>query len=165
MAGDISIAGLSSDDGAESDDSEIAASVEASLEASVSLERDLHSYYAARVGEIEPDLILVENGIEYQTDAGRIDLLARDRSGSLVVIEFKAGKAKDDALGQLLGYMGCLSGSAAAVRGILVASSFDPRVVYASKGQLSVKLMRYQVSFATEEVQGVALATVKPHTT
>ena len=37
----------------------------------------------------------------------------------LVVIELKAGKGKDSALRQLLGYMGCLSASAPSVRGIL----------------------------------------------
>lgn len=53
---------------------------------------------------------MVESGVEYQTEAGRIDLLARDVDNNLVVVELKAGKAKDSALGQLLGYVGCLVG-------------------------------------------------------
>jgi hypothetical protein len=82
---------------------QIVAEVEASIEASVSLERDLHSYLASRVSEIESGLPLVENGVEYRTEAGRIDLLAGDAKNHLVVVELKAGKAKDNALGQLLG--------------------------------------------------------------
>lgn len=50
------------------------------------------------------------------------------------LVELKAGKAKDSALGQLLGYVGYLSGSEANVRGILVASGFDSRVIFAARG-------------------------------
>src|SRR5690606_11323836 len=83
--------------------------VEETIEASLSLERDLHAYLARRVDDIESGLTVVEGGIEYHTEAGRIDILAQDAAGAYVVIELKAGKAKDAALGQLLGYVGCLS--------------------------------------------------------
>lgn len=126
------------------------------VEASLSMERDLHAYYSAHVAKIESGLILVENGIEYQIDAGRIDLLAKDSHGNLVVIELKAGKARDNALGQLLGYMGCVSSESnndkTEIRGILVASDFDKRVIYAAKGLPKVKLIKYKVSFDLEEI-------------
>jgi len=150
--GEIVVPGISSEAPDELAGDQIVAEVEASIEASVSLERDLHSYLASRVSEIESGLMLVENGVEYQTEAGRIDLLARDASNHLVVVELKAGKAKDNALGQLLGYIGCLSSSEGNVRGILVASNFEPRVVFAAKGLPQVKLVRYQLSFTLEEV-------------
>ena len=150
--GEIQIPGMSAEKSEESSGDEIVTEVEESIEASVSLERDLHSYLATRVSEIESGLSLVENGIEYQTEAGRIDLLARDINNQLVVIELKAGKAKDNALGQLLGYMGCLSASESNVRGILVASSFDSRVVCAARGLPSVKLVKYQLSFILQEI-------------
>jgi RecB family endonuclease NucS len=151
--GDIQVPGVISSEGTTADTLEgIEAEVEESIEASVSLERDLHSYLAARVSEVESGLSLVEDGVEYQTEAGRIDLLARDQNGHLVVIELKAGKAKDSALGQLLGYVGCLSASESNVRGILVASSFDLRVIFAARGLPSVKLVRYQLSFDLQEI-------------
>ena len=127
--------------------------IEASVEASLSLERDLHSYLASKVHEIEGGLRLVENGVEYPTDAGRIDSLAKDSEDRLVAIELKAGRAKDSALGQLLGYMGCLADADREVRGILVASNFDSRVVYAARALPSVKLVKYQLSFDLQEVK------------
>jgi RecB family endonuclease NucS len=81
-----------------------------------------------------------------------VDLLARDTENHLVVIELKAGKAKDGALGQVLGYMGCLSAPEPNVGGIIVASNFDSRVVFAARGLPNVKLVRYQLSFNLEEV-------------
>jgi len=130
--------------------------VQETIDASLTLEKDLHTYLAARVSEIENGLELVESGVEFQTDAGRIDILALDKQGQHVVIELKAGKAKDNALGQLLGYMGCLSSDSKMnfpkVRGILVASDFEQRVVYAAKGLPNIKLVKYRVSFELEEI-------------
>jgi hypothetical protein len=48
--------------------------------------------------------------------------------------------------------MGYLSAAEPSVRGILVASSFDSRVVFAARGLPNVKLVRYQLSFSLEEV-------------
>ncbi|MCI5163496.1 MAG: DUF91 domain-containing protein [Candidatus Electrothrix sp. AX5] len=128
--------------------------VEDTIEASLSLERDLHSYLAKAVSEIESGLVLEPNGIEQSIDAGRIDLLARDTNGNLVVIELQAGIAKDAALGQLLGYIGCLSKNAEknCIRGILVASDFDKRLVYAANALPQIKLIKYAVSFQLQEV-------------
>jgi len=129
--------------------------VQESIEASLYLEQDLHSYLAKRVNEIENGLVLVENGNEYPTDVGRIDLLAKDKQGNNVVIELKVGKAKDSALGQLLGYMGCIALSSTEhiqIRSILVASEFEQRVVYAARGLPHVKLVKYRVSFDLQEI-------------
>lgn len=44
--------------------------------------------------------------IEYQTDVGRIDILAVDQDDNFVVFELKLNKGVDNAMGQLLRYMG-----------------------------------------------------------
>lgn len=128
--------------------------VEEVIEASLSLERDLHAYLTRAIHEIESGLTLRQNGVEHQIDAGRIDLLATDAAGSIVVIELKAGTAKDAALGQLLGYIGCMAENNphASVRGILIASEFEKRVVYAAKALPQIRLVRYKVAFQLQTV-------------
>lgn len=154
--GKMEVSGIEAVASDEKENSEIESDIEESIEASVSLERDLHNWLTTRLSEIEPGLILVDGGVEYQTEAGRIDILAKDQSGGLVAIEIKAGKAKDSALGQLLGYIGCLSATTKKYEnirgGILIASSFDSRVVFAVKGLSHVKLVKYQLSFNFEEI-------------
>ena len=73
--------------------------------------------------------------------------MAVDKQQNLVVVEIKAGTAKDSALGQLLGYMGCFSTRSKNVRGILVASDFDERVIFGSRGLPNVRLVKYTLSF------------------
>lgn len=150
--GAFSIPGVSME-GGEDPDEGFDAEVEATLDASVSLESDLHTYLALRIGEIEEGLTLVPNGVEYQTEAGRVDLLARDNQGDLVAIELKAGKANDSAIGQLLGYLGCLSSPNSRVRGILIASGFDSRVVFAAKALPHIRLVRYELAFRLHAVE------------
>jgi RecB family endonuclease NucS len=120
---------------------------ESITEFAVSLERDLQTYFSNRLNEIENGLTLV--GIEYGTSAGFIDILAKDISGDYVVIELKAGKAKDAALGQILGYIGALieNGIQSKIRGILVASEFDNRIFYASKAISNISLLKYSLKF------------------
>ena len=155
--GKILLPGNSSNN-TEADDtmeSEIESEIEDSLEARVSLERDLHNYLVHHLSELEPGLKLYDNGVEYQTDAGRIDILATDSEGRLVVIEVKAGVANDRALGQILGYAGCLFSKEPEnknIRGILVASSFDNRVIYASKQLPNLKLIKYKLAFHLDDV-------------
>lgn len=121
-------------------------------EFAVSIEKDLQIYLSNRLVELEPGLTLV--GTEYGTAAGFIDILCKDGNGDYVVIETKAGKAKDAALGQILGYIGALveDGVNEKVRGILVASDFENRVVLASKAIGNIALKKYSLSFKFDTV-------------
>ena len=67
-------------------------------------------------------------------------------------VEESDATANNRLLGQLLGYMGCLSASESDVRGVLVAAGFESRVVFAARGLSNVKLVKYQLSFNLQEI-------------
>jgi len=72
------------------------------------------------------------------------------------VIELKSGKAKDNALGQLLCYMGFVPSNIAkveGVRGYIIASDFDDRLKYAVKSLNNARLKAYTVNFTFENVE------------
>lgn len=125
------------------------------LEFALSLERDLQSYLTTRLNEIEEGLTLIET--EKGTSAGFVDILAKDKFNNLVVIELKAGKAKDAAIGQLLGYIGALTETnkgSSTIRGILIASDFDERLIYAIKTLPNLSLLRYSLNFRFTKAGG-----------
>ncbi len=121
-------------------------------EFAVSIEKDLQVYLSNRLTDIEEGLTLVSR--EYKTEAGLIDLLCKDKNGDYLIIETKAGVGKDGALGQLLGYIGALkdTGIRENIRGMLVASGFEQRVVYACKVLGNVTLVKYNLSFKFEKI-------------
>jgi len=133
-------------------DDQVENEVAQSIEARVSIERDLRDYLSRHLSQVEPNLKLHDGGVEYQTEAGRVDILAVDEQDNLVVVEIKAGRARDSALGQILGYIGCLSVGNKTVRGILVASEFDDRVIFASRALANIRLVKYSLSFSFEPV-------------
>jgi len=124
-------------------------------EFSLSLEKDLQSYLSSNLNEIEEDLELLDNGIEYKTPAGYIDLLAKDKDDNIVVMELKAGKGKDSVIGQILGYIGALSEeyNNNKIRGIIVASDFENRLYYATKPLQNLKLVKYSLNFSFTETE------------
>lgn len=113
-------------------------------------EQDLQDYLAANPHALEPGLKLYGKNAHADTDVGEVDILAQDRSGDLVVVELKAGRATDSAIGQLLGYMNHVKDHLAKghnVRGLIVASDFSPRLRAATRGIGTVGLKKYNVSF------------------
>jgi len=89
----------------------------------------------------------------------RIDLLAQDAAGNLVVIELKAGEAGREVLGQILPYMGWVREHLAkgkAVRGIVVASDFTPELLAAVNVLSNFALYRYAVQFTLRKVAPVS---------
>lgn len=119
----------------------------------ISIERDLHKYLEQNIRSIKADLELI--GSEYGTKTGRIDLLAKDSEGIVYVIELKPGKAPNDALAQILGYMGALEEieefKAKKIVGIIVANDFDARIKYACKKIPQLTLKRYKIEFTFED--------------
>jgi len=124
-------------------------------EPSLSFERDLEEYLVRDLSQIEEGLTLYEGGRQFATDVGRIDILALDGKGSLVVIELKRGTATHAVIGQILSYMGWVRERLAngrKVRGIVVAESFDSKVAYALRGFEDISLKRYRVRLEFEDV-------------
>ena len=71
------------------------------------LESHLRDFLAQNVNQVikwKSHLEVID--VEYSTDVGFIDLLAKDASGELVIFEFKLDRGPDAALDQILRYMG-----------------------------------------------------------
>lgn len=118
----------------------------------ISLERDLEDYLANNIEDLEKGLRLVGRQVEVAN--GRIDLLAEDSEGNLVVIELKAGEANDASFTQLLAYISSIKERKKdrSVRGILVAHDFSSKVTYASRLIPYVKLKKYCIRFEFKDV-------------
>lgn len=114
----------------------------------LSLERDMQEALRRNILSLDPNLQIIDDGIERSVDTGFIDITCEDNDG-LVVIELKAGKADARAVGQILGYMGDLQDTIAGkpVRGILVAHDFDARVKSAARAVKTLTLKKYSVEF------------------
>lgn len=91
------------------------------------------------------------NGQQYTTETGPIDILAVDpRTNSFVVIELKKGRISDRVVGQVLRYMGwvkenlCKDGQD--VRGMVICKDPDRNLSYALKAVKNVDLRFYDFS-------------------
>lgn len=102
----------------------------------------------------------------YKSDAGtgrqfpagnwNIDFLAiDDASEGFVVIELKRDLSSDDAVGQVLRYIGWVRENVARknqeVEGIIVCSEIDDALKYAVRELENVSVMKYKVSFSLTE--------------
>ena len=107
---------------------------EQAFECRVQGEAALEAWLADNLQKLENGLTL--KGRQYETeDAGRIDILARDKNDRYVVVELKRDKASDSALGQILRYIGWvrlnLLSDDEKVRGYVVGDRFDDKINYA----------------------------------
>jgi RecB family endonuclease NucS len=74
------------------------------IDASISLECDIEDHLIANLDALEKGLTFIDSQVVIEI--GRIDILAKDKTGERVIIEIKTGEAKDKAIGQIARYMG-----------------------------------------------------------
>jgi restriction system protein len=105
------------------------------------------------------DIYQDENGTgqQYQTDSGRIDILAVSKDGKeLLVVELKKGRASDAVVGQITRYMGYvtteLAGPEQTVKGVIVALEDDQRLRHSLVIVPGIDFYRYEVSFKLTKI-------------
>lgn len=112
------------------------------------LEKDLQSALRKNIGTLEKGLTIIDDGKERNTEAGRIDITAKDSKNKTVVIELKAVEAKPEVIAQTLAYMEAIKTiDNVEVRGIIVASGFPDRVKLAARQISNLKLVKYSFQF------------------
>jgi len=124
------------------------------LETTFGLEKDLQEALRNNIEQLEPGLKIIDDGKETTTYAGRIDIMAEDAMGDVIIIELKAGKAPLDSITQILSYISSVSlPNNDSVRGILIAGDFPERVVQAVRVVPNLELKKYGFKFIFEDVQ------------
>jgi endonuclease len=124
-------------------------------EATITLERDMEASLVNNLDQLEPGMRLFSTvevrGQQLDTGVvGRLDLLATDKDGHLVVVELKVGRADDRAVAQTLRYMGWAQRELAdgkPVRGILIAREFSDGAKFAAVAVPNLMLQEYRVAF------------------
>lgn len=120
---------------------------------SFGLEKDLQQALRRNIQFLEPGLEIVDGGSERHTEAGFIDITAKDVNGRKVIIELKAPIAKPDVIAQTLAYMQAVqTEDQGEVRGIIIASDFVDRVKLAARQIPNLKLVQYSFQFNFNQV-------------
>jgi endonuclease len=86
---------------------------------------------------------------------GRIDILAVDAQGGLLVIELKVSRGPDAVCGQLLRYKGWVKRHLAQgwrVRGLIIAQHISDRIRYALADDPEVSLKEYVLNISLKDV-------------
>lgn len=122
--------------------------------------KHLRSYLAKNLELIEEGIELYvdvfgNDGVEYPTDFGPIDLLCVDRVGTYVIIEILSDGIADASSGQLLKHRAWIKRHLAfgkALRAYLVGSTIPENVRYSLADQEDVFLKEYDLSIRLKEI-------------
>ena len=129
------------------------------ISSSFAFEKHLEEYlyknwYSTALGE---QYSIYENGRQFQTDTGPLDILALKHDASeFLVVELKRDKASDVVVGQTLRYMGYIKSQMAsdnqAVKGCIIATEEDRGLRRALSVTPNVDFYKYQINFSLEKV-------------
>ena len=104
------------------------------------IEKDIETFYYSHPELLEKGLAIRDNGRQFPTPIGRIDLLCISKKGEYVIVEVKAEEARDSVFGQILRYIGWVHRNIPEakdnVRGIILASEFSETARYSRIGLL-----------------------------
>jgi hypothetical protein len=134
---------------------------ECASEIPLSLERQLEDFLAANLGLIEPGLKLYvdedgQQGKQYPTDVGIMDLLCRRPNGDLLVIELKRARSSDQAVGQISRYIGWVKAHLAGERsvfGLILVHERDDSLKYAvmANDKLTLRYFKLRLELVSED--------------
>jgi hypothetical protein len=126
---------------------------EEAQEMTFGLERDLQQALRRNIQFLEQGLEIIDAGKERHTEAGFIDITAKDSQGRTVIIELKAPIGKPDVIAQTLAYMEAVKvQDKTEVRGIIIASDFVDRVKLAARQIPNLKLVKYAFQFSFNQI-------------
>jgi len=111
-------------------------------------EKNLEHFVIERLDQIEAGLSYIGNQIS--NEAGRIDILCKDKNGRHVVIELKRGETDDQVVGQVLRYIGWVREkyNEENVRGIIIVGKKNKYLEYAVSSLPNVELKEFSLSIS-----------------
>lgn len=120
------------------------------------MESHLRDYLAQNLGYIKGTpsilgLFVDESGIpgvEYRTEIGIIDILAKGADGAFYVLELKLARGSNAVVGQILRYMGWVRrnlSQGCPVYGVIVTSETSNKLKYAASEVSDVFVMEYEL--------------------
>jgi hypothetical protein len=127
---------------------------------SFAAEAHLRDYLAKNLDVIENGLQLFVDdtgtvGVEYRTAMGRIDILAVDKTGGLLIVELKVERGPDEVCGQIMRYFGWVKRHLAKdkpVRGLIIAQHISDRIRYALADVPNISAREYKLSITLQDV-------------
>lgn len=109
--------------------------------------------------------LLVQEPFAYPAGRRRIDILAQDKNGSLVIIELKVARSYDRVVGQILNYVSWvkenLADPAQRVRGIIIGRKITEDLQLACLFISDLTLMEYELSVTLKAVSTESKRTQK----
>ena len=93
-----------------------------------------------------------DQGLQYITDIGKIDILCVNKNtNDIVIIELKKDRGSDDAVGQILRYIGWveehLANHKQNVKGIILSRKRDEKLKYAVQATDKISYHSYEIKF------------------
>jgi len=122
-------------------------------------EAELQNYLVENINRLrifDNPVMIVENGIEFNTSVGRIDILLKDSYGNLFIIELKRNHVSDKTYGQISRYMGWAKENLihkGDVYGIILGKKMDDKLKYAAKNNPNIFLVEYSLGLRTKNVE------------